>query len=66
MVPTLTHKTRYVPGYSEAEFGRVERWTRTVSGNAGELGGVRGEALTFRHEMLVARAPDNYTSTPLR
>lgn len=50
----------------ESEYGRVERWAHAVSGGAGELGGARGEALTFRHELLLARAPDNSTVTPLK
>lgn len=50
----------------ESEFGRVERWTHTVSGGPGELGGARGEALAFHHELLLARAHDNYTTTPIK
>ncbi|KAH9640213.1 hypothetical protein HF086_008449 [Spodoptera exigua] len=43
-----------------------EVWRHTLSGHSGELGGARGEALTFRHELLLARSADNYTTTPLR
>ncbi|CAH0587828.1 unnamed protein product [Chrysodeixis includens] len=45
---------------------RTERWRYTMSGHSGELGGARGEALTFLHELLVRRAPDNFTTIPLR
>lgn len=44
----------------------MERWTHTVSGGPGELGGARGEALAFHHELLLARAHDNYTTTPIK
>lgn len=53
--------SEYVPW----EGGRAERWTQRVAGGAGELGGARGEALTFRHEMLLARAPGDVI-TPLQ
>ncbi|CAB3252284.1 unnamed protein product [Arctia plantaginis] len=45
---------------------RVERWVNTVSAPAGASGASRGEVLTYRHELLVARAQDNLTTTPLR
>ncbi|KOB67608.1 putative peptidase [Operophtera brumata] len=53
-------------GHVESEYGRVERWAHTVTGGAGELGGARGEALAFHHELLLARASDNYTTTPIK
>ncbi|XP_004927340.1 uncharacterized protein LOC101739363 [Bombyx mori] len=53
-------------GYTETPQGRAERWKLTAAGRGGELGGVRGEALTFRHELLLVRAPDNYTAVPLQ
>ncbi|CAH0587839.1 unnamed protein product [Chrysodeixis includens] len=53
-------------GYVQRGEQRTERWRYIQSGHSGELGGVRGEALTFRHELLVRRAPDNFTTIPLR
>ncbi|KAJ8718240.1 hypothetical protein PYW08_002477 [Mythimna loreyi] len=51
-------------GYVVRGTERAERWRHTLSGHSGELGGARGEALTFRHELLVTRSADNYTTTP--
>ncbi|KAJ8714310.1 hypothetical protein PYW07_002535 [Mythimna separata] len=51
-------------GYVVRGTDRAERWRHTLSGHSGELGGARGEALTFRHELLVTRSADNYTTTP--
>ena len=51
-------------GYVVRGAERAERWTHTLSGHSGELGGARGEALTFRHELLVSRSADNFTTTP--
>lgn len=59
----------YLAGYvdtQEGGTGAVESWQLAVSGRAGELGGARDESLTFRHELLVVRAPDNITAIPLR
>ncbi|XP_060805053.1 uncharacterized protein LOC106136660 isoform X2 [Amyelois transitella] len=47
-------------GYNDTSAGRLERWTYVVSGQAGELGGARGEALVFRHLLLVARRAEDY------
>ncbi|PZC70526.1 hypothetical protein B5X24_HaOG215754 [Helicoverpa armigera] len=52
-------------GYVLRGTQRAERWRYTLSGHAGELGAARGEALTFRHELLLARSADNHTTTPL-
>ncbi|XP_053613924.1 uncharacterized protein LOC128677243 [Plodia interpunctella] len=46
-------------GYNSTPDGRMERWTYSLAGQVGELGAARGEALTFRHELLAARVrPD--------
>lgn len=45
---------------------RVERWVYNVTAPAGASGASRGEKLTYRHELLVARAQDNLTTSPLR
>ncbi|CAH2056991.1 unnamed protein product, partial [Iphiclides podalirius] len=42
-------------GYVESARGVGELWRRVVGGRAGELGGARGEALTTRHDLLLAR-----------
>lgn len=35
---------------------KAELWKQSMTGAPGELGGARGEALTYRHELLVSRA----------
>ncbi|XP_052741581.1 uncharacterized protein LOC112049861 [Bicyclus anynana] len=52
-------------GYTDADGQRAERWTHTLSGRVGELGAARGEALTFRHELLLRREPGDL-ALPLR
>ncbi|KAG6464169.1 uncharacterized protein LOC115452876 [Manduca sexta] len=65
--PALPHLGLFsFAGYVETAGGRVERWRHTVAGRGGELGGVRGEALTFRHELELQRAADNDTALPLK
>ncbi|KAG6464167.1 hypothetical protein O3G_MSEX014328 [Manduca sexta] len=65
--PALPHLGLFsFAGYVDTPGGRVERWRHTVAGRGGELGGVRGEALTFRHELELQRAADNDTALPLK
>lgn len=52
-------------GYVTSDGERAERWRHTLAGGAGELGAARGEALTFRHELLLRRAPDD-SAVPIR
>ncbi|XP_050671316.1 uncharacterized protein LOC126969793 isoform X3 [Leptidea sinapis] len=47
-------------GYEQYGEQKVERWRHVVSGRAGQAGAARGEVLTFRHDLLLARRePDN-------
>ncbi|XP_045761802.1 uncharacterized protein LOC123865029 [Maniola jurtina] len=52
-------------GYAPRDGERAELWRHTLAGRVGELGAARGEALTFRHELLLRRAADD-SATPLR
>ncbi|VVC90240.1 unnamed protein product [Leptidea sinapis] len=60
---TSTYRTVEPNGsVQNLEYGeeKVERWRHVVSGRAGQAGAARGEVLTFRHDLLLARRePDN-------
>ncbi|KAL0861205.1 hypothetical protein ABMA27_008773 [Loxostege sticticalis] len=43
-------------GYVQYGDVKAELWKQSMTGAPGELGGARGEALTYRHELLVSRA----------
>lgn len=54
-------------GYLNSEsLDRVERWTHRVEGQPGQNGGARGEALVFRHELILTRSIDSHTVVPIR
>ncbi|XP_038218677.1 uncharacterized protein LOC119837223 [Zerene cesonia] len=46
-------------GYVEQGNASLERWQQQVAGAAGELGAARGERLTARHDLLLARDRDD-------
>lgn len=52
--------TNFLSGH--VEFGNIkaEKWKHTVSGKPGEMGGAKGEALVFRHELLLTRGANNF------